>query len=477
MAENIDRSRGRSKSYKFDRGGTPAEMGPFIGTVMNNIDPTRSGRLEVYIEAFSGGDPNNNGLWRTVNYVPPFYGLTPNTSAASGTGTFKGNQQSYGMWFTPPDIGVQVICFFVNGDPDQGYYLGCVPTPGISHMVPAIGASNKYNLANTEQEKYLSGASQLPVTEINVANEADANDPRFFDKPRPVHSVFAAELVNQGLITDTVRGPITSNSQRESPSSVFGISSPGRPIYQGGLSESDIKQQLDSGSLKPQDVKVVARRGGHSIILDDGNLEGQDNLVRIRTSKGHQITMSDDGDCFYITHANGQTWLEFGKQGTVDVYSTNSVNIRTQGTLNLHADKTINMYAGDAINIKSGKTLKMQAVDTLDIISDNKLAIFGTAEVGLLSDGSLALKCETTCGWQSGGEISLAGSKINLNSGSPAAPTKPEPLADNKLPDTKFGGSGWGPAPTEITSIVTRAPTHEPYAYHNEGTNDSVSLS
>jgi hypothetical protein len=58
MSENIQRSRGRPQNYKFDRGGMPAEMGPFIGIVVNNIDTTRQGRLQVYIEQF-GADKKN----------------------------------------------------------------------------------------------------------------------------------------------------------------------------------------------------------------------------------------------------------------------------------------------------------------------------------------------------------------------------------------------------------------------------------
>ena len=41
--ENVQRNTGQPKNYKFDRGGTPVEMGPFIGQVMNNVDPTRQG--------------------------------------------------------------------------------------------------------------------------------------------------------------------------------------------------------------------------------------------------------------------------------------------------------------------------------------------------------------------------------------------------------------------------------------------------
>ena len=47
MAENTQRSRGRPGNYKLDRGGYPSENGPFLGIVMNNIDPTRAGRFTL----------------------------------------------------------------------------------------------------------------------------------------------------------------------------------------------------------------------------------------------------------------------------------------------------------------------------------------------------------------------------------------------------------------------------------------------
>ena len=38
MADNIERSVGRSRRYKLDAGGVPAETGPFVGIVKNNTD-------------------------------------------------------------------------------------------------------------------------------------------------------------------------------------------------------------------------------------------------------------------------------------------------------------------------------------------------------------------------------------------------------------------------------------------------------
>jgi hypothetical protein len=478
--ENIERSSGQPKSYKFDRGGSPTEFGPFIGLVTNNVDPTRQGRLQVFIEQFAGPDPADKSLWRTVSYCPPFYGATPKGGSA-GVGLYEnGNQQSYGFWFTPPDLGTLVLCFFAAGDPNQGYYVGCIPEQGINHMIPAIGSvtRDKAQLQsnNKSQASYYSNAQLLPVTEINNAstNTKINENPKFFDQPKPVHNYVAAVLFQQGLIADPIRGSIGSSSQRESPSACYGMSTPGRPIFSNLNVDQGATKQLNSKS--PADVKVIARRGGHTFVMDDGNLEGNDSLVRIRTAKGHQITMSDDGNTFYITHANGQAWIELGQEGTLDVFSTNSVNVRTKGTINLHADQDINMYAGKKINIKSVGGTAIQSDKDINLGSKSSLTLFATTQIGVKSNGILALKGKLGS-MDTAGPLILKGLPINLN-GAPGLPvTTPKGITKTVMPDTEFNSStGWNIKPSGLESIVTRAPTHEPWPYHNQGVPINVAL-
>jgi hypothetical protein len=485
MSENTQRSRGRPENYKFDRGGMPAEMGPFIGTVVNNVDTTRSGRLQVYIDQFGAtnkdgtpslGDPS---LWRTVSYCPPFYGATVPLGTSAGVGTYPGNSNSYGMWFTPPDIGVQVLCFFVGGDPGKGYYVGCVPTNGINRMIPAIGAvdTKEYALsASAKASGLFNDAKQLPVIEINELNKGINQNPKFYDQQKPVQNVIAGTFLQQGLITDTVRGPIKSSSQRESPSSVYGISTPGKPIYQGGLKPETIKKQLETGAVKPQDIVVIGRMGGHTLVMDDGDLSGKDTLVRIRTAKGHQITMSDDGNCFYICHANGQSWIELGQNGTIDLYSTNSVNVRTQGTLNLHADKDINLYAGGSIKAKAQAEFKLEGVAGITMNSSQAISMYGQTKVGIRSDGALALQSKTGS-WNGGGSLNFKASVINLNGGKASPVTPVRSMTGFKLADTRWvENKGWTSQPGVLSTIVTRAPTHEPFKGHNSGVDVTTNL-
>lgn len=479
MALNTERPKGRAQNFKFDRGGTAADMGPFVGRVMNNVDPVRSGRLQVFIEQFSSGDATTSPeTWRWVAYLPPFYGSTPVQASGDGAGSYPGNPQSYGMWFTPPDLGTKILCFFVDGDPDQGYYIGCIPEPGVNRMIPAMGAvpASQYLVQNKTQSEYFRNATQLPVTEINPNSDAISNNPRFFDQPKPVHSYQAAIFFQQGLINDTERGPIGSSAQRESPSTVYGISTPGQPIYQGGLDPNTIRKQLQTGEVRSEDVQVIGRLGGHTMVMDDGNLDGQNSLVRLRTAKGHQITMSDSGNFFYISHANGQTWIEMGGEGTVDVYSTNSVNIRSQGDINMHADRDVNMFAGRNFNISSGQGTNIGSAVALNLASEQALTVYGATSVGIRSDASLNLK-GLTGSFKATGPLALSGLPVLINSGGGGDVKRPKLFAKTILDDTKFNNStGWTVNANGITSIVTRAPTHEPYPYHNQGTDAPTSM-
>jgi len=476
-SENYQRSRGVQSNYKQDVGGTPAESGPFIGEVTNNVDPTRSGRLQVFITHLAGSDKNNKSLWRTVNYLSPFYGVTQQSAPQpTGPGSFTGNNQSYGFWGTPPDLGTKVLCFFVDGDPSKGYYMGMPIEPGLNHMLPAIGASDKY--VDDSNSPLFANKPKLPVVEINNSNPAISENPRFFDQTKPVHSVLAGQMLSQGVIADPLIGPITSNSQRESPSNCFGISTPGRPVYSGGLTDAQLQQKISSSTLQPNEVNVIGRKGGHSLVMDDGSQTNEDNLLRLRTSGGHQIMMNDtpDGQTIHIMHANGQSWVELGKEGTIDVYASNSVNIRSAGELNLHADRNVNINSENgSINMHAKAAMSLETA-SLNLTGTNSLLAYSKSMIGLKSDASLMLKSNTGS-WGAGSGLTLEAGCIKLNSGSAPDVPKVQEIPKRRLPDTAFSPQqGWIPEPAAIETIVTRAPTHEPYAERGTGVNTSTNL-
>jgi hypothetical protein len=209
--------------------------------------------------------------------------------------------------------------------------------------------------------------------------------------------------------------------------------------------------------------------GGHTFVMDDGDIDGKNALFRLRTAKGHQITMNDSGNFFYILHANGQTWLEFGQEGTVDVFSTNSVNIRTQGDINLHADRDINMYAGRNLKMKAMSNINLEADADLTATVKKDISIYSKAKIGIKADGSMALQ-SAGGSWNGGESLLFTAGGIDLNG--PAAPTvtAPKPIQKTTMDDVTFSTSkGWKVEKDKLESIVTRAPTHEPYPYHNKG--------
>ncbi len=477
MAENYQRSIGTPRAYKETKGGIPANSGPYIGEVVNNVDPTRSGRVQVYLEYLAGPDKNNKDLWRTVSYITPYYGFTQQSAPQpTGPGSFVGNNQSYGFWGTPPDLGTKVICFFVDGDPTQGYYLGMPIEPGLNHMLPAIGASEKY--VDDSNSPLFANKQKLPVVEINNSNKAIAENPRFFEETKPVHSVLAGQMLSQGVIADPLLGPITSNSQRESPSACFGISTPGRPVYSGGLTDAQLQQKINSSTLQANEVNVIGRKGGHSLVMDDGSQANEDNLIRLRTSGGHQIMMNDtpDGQTIHIMHANGQSWVELGKEGTIDVYASNSLNIRSAGEINMHADRNININSENgSINMHAKRAMSLES-SSLNLTGTNSLLAYSKSMIGLKSDSSLMLKSNTGS-WGAGSGLTLEAGCIKLNSGSAPDVPKAQEIPKRRLPDTAFSPQqGWIPEPAAIETIVTRAPTHEPYAERGTGVNTSTNL-
>lgn len=473
--DNIIKSWGTPRAYKPEAGGATPRMVPLLATVKDNIDPIRIGRLQVYLADFGGTDPNDSTSWTTVSYMSPFYGLTPVSAPNTGYGDYLANPHSYGMWTSPPDIGTTVICIFINGDPNYGYYIGCAPEPEALHMVPAIGGSDNITVNAAEAKSY-GGATRLPVVEMNTNNTQMANSSGFLASARPVHSYLAGILKQQGLIRDPIRGVIGSSAQRESPSRVgFGVSTPGRPIYEGGFTDQTISGALDGKT--PKNLKVVSRRGGHSLVMDDGDVLGRDQLIRLRTSMGHQILMSDDGQCLFIIHSNGQSWIELGKEGTIDMYATNSVNVRTQGDLNFHADNNININAMKTLNVSA---------DAINMSSDKKTTIKTGTDFNLYSKVNYTVKVDSVMSMASSGEASYAssdityinGSKVNLNTGSVSLiPAIVPPIPIMVHTDTLYDDEkGFIPAPGKLLSIVSRAPAHTPWATAGQGVDVKVNL-
>jgi len=338
--------------------GVRINGGPFVGIVKANTDPLRSGRLQVWIPEL-GGNPNDDNAWRTVNYSTPFYGVT-NHQDSSG---YEGAPHSYGMWFVPPDIGIKVLCTFVNGDPARGYWFACIPEWPNMHMVPGISAP-------------VDGSSPNPVVDY-YADETPGNQlAQFTTLQKKSHSIQEKIWETQGLLQDPDRGPGTSSAFRETPSAVFGISTPGQPI-----DPNDPQVFSDPLNAPYDSFGVKGRKGGHTFIMDDGDSKGKNQMVRLRSAGGHMIMMNDTKDFIYLINSKGTSWVEINSQGDINVYSGSKVNVFAQSEINLETKGSLKLHGG-TVDIKSDAGLNIEAKD-INILGSGSTKMTGKMSLHL----------------------------------------------------------------------------------------------
>jgi len=454
--------------------------GPFLAEITNHLDPTFMGRLEV---ALLKGVPNSiihQADTYIVKYLSPFYGVMSVRFEGTDESNFQHVQKSYGMWMVPPDIGTQVLCIFIDGDPNQGYWMGCVQDNFQNHMVPGIAASKQTAMSEDQKRKY--GTELLPVAEFNKKSKK-LDNPNVETFQKPVHP-FADRLLQQGLLLDTVRGVTSSSARREHPSSVFGISTP------GPLDQSEGAQQGTLGYAGDEIRQVpVTRLGGTSFVMDDGDINGQNELVRIRTRTGHQILLHNSHDLIYIANSKGTAWIEMTSRGKIDVYAQDSISIHSEGDFNFLADRDINFEAGRNLNIAVNGNMSTEVTAGHNIIVNGTSKqsyggaynIVAGSDINMQSSGvynlSSGREMRMTAGGQlsvgASGNIIVAGSKVDINGPAPttaSSPDTPSTLARFELPYRSAASSSWENGKFykagNITSIMLRVPTHEPWDHH-----------
>lgn len=475
MALDEFKTKGTLKSSKPGAGGGATYDHPMIGIVKDNIDPTRGGKIRVQLEGNTNNQSDNADGWVTVQYLSTYFGMVKPTAGQSGNGDYVGNPSAYGQWQSPPDIGTKVLCIFAEGDPNRGYYVGCVVEPEAMQMVPAIGSGDNV-VPNEGEAMGLAGATRLPVTSINTNNKAVADSTEYLDAPKPVHSYTASIMSQQGIIRDPMRGPISSSASREPASRVgWGVATPGRPIMDGGYNDENLPNNLDDKNATQ--LKVTARRGGHSIVMDDGDIIGRDQLIRIRTALGHQILMSDDGQTLMILHSNGQSYIELGKEGTVDIFSTNSFNVRTQGDINFHADQHINLHATENMNIQA-KQLHINTEEDFKMRAGAALQLYSVGNFTVKSLAGAAIKAATQASLASTGMTFINGLKVNLNTGKTSIKAEKVPIItlitqSDTLHDEQ---KGFIAAPGKLLTVTTRTPAHYPWSNAGQGVDVKSSL-
>ena len=520
--------------------------GPFLARIVSHLDPTFMGSLEVTLLRHQANIASDDTQTYIVRCASPFFGYTGfefmgqntattqrtqgeqalNQQGVAGASTidaFNDTQKSYGMWMVPPDVGVNVLVVFIDGDPSQGYWIACVPSRFANHMVPALAGSTEVDLDSADKQKLnwpnkATGLKMpLPVAEVNRRlNQKEQNSD--VDKiKKPLHPI-AEKFLEQGLLEDDVRGVTTSSSRREAPSMVFGISTPGPLDRRQGAKKSRIGT-LQSPSPSPV---PVSRLGGTTLVMDDGDdryrretsagtgpvkyidviaekdkpFQGDPTIpyneyFRVRTRTGHQILMHNSEDLIYIGNAKGTTWIELTSNGKIDIYAQDSISIHTENDLNIKANRDINLEAGRNINIRSeiGRLHMDVATDwKVTVGQNNKITVGKDCEhvVGgntkittsenfdLGSGGYNRFTASGNTDIRSGGNHTESAARIDMNGPLAQAAVQAveiTPLNLHANPSTSTQ-NGWDAKYQggNIASIMKRIPMHEPWVLHENQT-------
>jgi len=459
----------------FGEANHAKDTGPYVATVKTVTDPLRMGRLGVNIPALTRttSPSSNQIIW--CQYLSPFYGAK-SIAAVSKTNLYdyKETQHSYGFWAVPPDIDTEVLVIFAKGDrtANTAFWIGCVQKPLVNQQIPAHGAKTDtvlgaggVDFSQNKEEVY--GTESLPAGEKNQLDYSSAEILATADKWKlPVNDILSDQMKAQGLVQDPVRGTITSSARRESPSKVFGISTPGavradsRPLNIG-LENSPVKTD---------------RNPGHSFVMDDGDVNGENQLTRIRTASGHQILMHDTEGTVYIANGSGKAFIEMEQDGTISVFSDAGMNLRSKQDFNIHSDININFHARGSLNFTAEQNVNLNAEAYVNTMGEK--GILNSSQKGSVRNFGRDGITSFTPGPQlhgAGGRISLAGTRIDLNSSGPSSSWGPGWLKpDHSNVGIKVTGGlididsetplqGGKPNKVENKTTVSDFVTHEPY--------------
>ena len=459
MAVDITRQGTKGGDPQYDTShlrGVREERGIVTGVVKANVHGAHMGVIKIWVPTFST-NPEDKSQWRSVRYCTPFYSRVDNQGVGD---TYFGTKVTSGIVTPPPDLGTKVLAFFPEGRNAEGYYFACIPDTFMLQTVPEASTSN--GVASGEFND-------------NPSGERSSNEISNWKKQnRPVDYFTQDQLIRSGLSIDTVRGLSNSSYMRESPSELLGISSKGRRITENGqdftltyntqIKDSNtIDKKILNGLLGP-----TARRKGHSITLDDGDVDGNSNQIRLRTSTGHQILMNDTTGIMYVGNADGTAWIELSNNGTMDVYAQDSINFRTKN-LNFHADENIKFHSKGYTQIVSETNMHVEGKNQLALTSKGEAGITGGKGLHLNSNSEMFVSSTGSSYINSGGIMAINGSLILLQGPKTKAKTAKN-VNELQKEDTTFDtdqGQYILDEEQPVTTTADRIVTHEPFPYHS----------
>jgi len=434
----------------------------YLAEVMDTRNITNAGELKVWVLK-SGLDREDKEKWVTVSYCSSFFGTSPYKT--SEVDNYYNAPKSFGSWFPMPCVGNYVFIFYacMHGELVQPFWFGCPVDSDINYMVPGIPSSYtsekgplcELNNKNFDKD-YYGRLKPLTTKEYN----------------QPIYVPLDEALKRQGLVGDKLRGPSTAGSKRESPSMCYGILTPlgNSMVIDDGWDEEDNRQSWDMDEGFRTNPESLVGGDGYSP-FERIMTNRKDAGFRFRTRNGTQLLLSDNGN-IYMINRNGTAWAEITDDGRLQGYAQTSADIACDGDINFKSKRKVIMEADDGFAFKSKNGgMTMELAGDLNISSPHiKTDSIATIPQVIAKIGNIeSFESEYA---QINGTFkgTLQGTALYATNAGIIPQEQPEPVISKAVipelvlePEKEIDGKGGEKQHT----IVTFAPTAEPYDGHN----------
>lgn len=298
-----------------------------IGVVKSNADPAHHGRLQIYIPSIDSKNYELEDLpW--ASYVSPFGGSTVDYKAGREQSMVPG-VSTYGFWAIPK-INAQVLCGFIEGEPNMRFWMGCIYQPELNRTLP----SHIDPLLTEIDESGMYPQKTIPHLKANLGDAGLAPGSNHYK--------------TRGGYERSISHPSNKNKTK--------------PTDNGYFPKPHEPSKADSQTI------CLTSPGRHYFVMSDVD---EYCRVRLKTCEGSQIIFDDTNERIYISTAKGRNWIELDEtSGKIYIFSDSKVNIRAKNDINMYSDENINIVANKRVNIRSEeRAVEIQAKHDVRLLS------------------------------------------------------------------------------------------------------------
>lgn len=383
-----------SKQYAQDQLSRFDPRLPQLATVMDNRDPTDSGKLKVWIQG-SQSDRDAKDSWIECSYAAPFAGRTPGVPGANSYQQFP---KGYGFWAVPPDVGVTVIVVFAQGHQFQAFWIGCVYDERMNTMVPGMATEN---LPNSGYDM------PVPITDYDRNTIQSTLQEKYPNVPT------IEGLKKQNLLYDEEKGAANRSSTRTVAATVYGMSTPrgNSFVLDDGYTDADMnKRNWNQDPDGYQDTQV------NNPVNDTSVGTRKNEGIVLRTRSGAQLLLSEATGSVFIINRDGTARIEMTPEGDIMVHGDRDLNARMGRDISFVAGRNINFQAGADMQWSVAGNTKLNLIGALDSKIGGQVVINAGADLRLVTGASLRAQAGSSIDMTSGSNTAItAGSSVDIS--------------------------------------------------------------